>query len=267
MDFQNLSSISMIHLEEECSGLIVLFRYETVPPGLVSRLIVRMSEYVEDSLVAKNAVILRKGQARAKIDEYFKENDANKYLKIVVTGSNFDKYTLMNEIKSVLKDIKNQWFKNLVFSEEIPCVCSICKNNNLPYLESIRNRVDLSKTTIECKTSGEDVSISLLLGHTSDKKVDGLIQIVKILKDLQVDSRMNAEFNMAISAALLEINQTIMNIDGNTTKKPLSSLDKIFEKGKRVKDWVSILKVPTDSIDAVDKLLSYIEAYKEIVSR
>ena len=260
----------MIHLEEECSGLIVLFRYETVPPGLVSRLIVRMSEYVEDSLVAKNAVILRKGQARAKIDEYFKENDANKYLKIVVTGSNFDKYTFMNEIKSVLKDIKNQWFKNLVFSEEIPCVCSICKNNNLPYfhpLESIRNRVDLSKTTIECKTSGEDVSISLLLGHTSDKKVDGLIQIVKILKDLQVDSKMNAEFNMAISAALIEINETIMNIDGNTSKKPLSSLDKIFEKGKRVKDWVSILKVPTDSIDAVDKLLSYIEAYKEIVSR
>ncbi|MBK8625646.1 MAG: hypothetical protein IPN86_08865 [Saprospiraceae bacterium] len=111
------------HHFDEKGGLIVLFRYETVPPGLVSRLIVRMSEYVEDSLVAKNAVILRKGQARAKIDEYFKENDANKYLKIVVTGSNFDKYTFMNEIKSVLKEIKRQWFKNLVYSEEIPCVC------------------------------------------------------------------------------------------------------------------------------------------------
>ncbi|MBK9567583.1 MAG: hypothetical protein IPO37_21160 [Saprospiraceae bacterium] len=258
------------HHFDEKGGLIVLFRYETVPPGLVSRLIVRMSEYVDDSLVAKNAVILRKGQARAKIDEYFKEGDANKYLKIVVKGSIFDKYTLMNEIKSVLKEIKRQWFKSLAYSEEIPCVCAICKDIDMPYfhpLDSIRNRVDLGKTTIECKATGNDVSISLLLGHTSDKKVDGLIQIVKILKDLQVDSKMNAEFNMAISAALIEINEPIMTIDGNTTKKPLSSLDKIFEKGKRVKDWVSILKVPTDSIDVVDKLLSYIEAYKEIVSR
>ncbi|MBK8625645.1 MAG: hypothetical protein IPN86_08860 [Saprospiraceae bacterium] len=120
---------------------------------------------------------------------------------------------------------------------------------------------------IDCDLTGDDVNYFRITWTLKQKEFNGLMDIVNILSELQEYSKVNAEFNMAISAALIEINETIMNIDGNTSKKPLSSLDKIFEKGKRVKDWVSILKVPTDSIDAVDKLLSYIEAYKEIVSR
>ncbi len=143
------------------------------------------------------------------------------------------------------------------------------KDSPKPYfhnMELIRKKVNLGKTKIDCGLTGDEVNISGLLGHTSEKEFNELMDIRNILSELQEYSKVNAEFNMAFSDAFIEINETIMNIDGNTTKKPLSSLDKIFEKGKRVKDWVSILKVPTDSIDVVDKLLSYIEAYKEIVS-
>ena len=255
---------------DETDGLMVLYQYETIPPGMISRLIVRMSEYIEDNLVSKNATILKTGKARAKIDEYFKENDANQYLKIAVTGSKYDRYELMNEIKSTLKDIKRKSFKNLVFSEEIPCYCAECKSNLKPFfhsMEKIRKRINLFKKTIECDLTGHDVNMSELLGHTSHENFDTLLDIRKILSDLQEDSKLNADFNMAFGQAFIDIDETLMNIDGNTTKKTLSSLDKIFEKGKRVKDWVSILKVPTDSIDVVDKLLNYIEAYKEMVSR
>lgn len=176
---------------------------------------------------------------------------------------------MINEIKSTLKEIKRKSFKNLIYKEEIPCICSECKSNPKPFfhsIEFIKKRIENNLNSSPCNITGEDIAISELLGHISNENFDVLMNISKALKELQKDSKLNAEFNMVFGDAFLEINETILNIDGNTNKNPLSKLEQIYEKGKIGKDLVAIFGIPVDMLGKVEKLLKYIGDYKQMVS-
>ena len=76
-------------------ALSLIFKYEVMPSGMVARVLVRMSDYIQDDLISSTAGVLFKENCKALIEEYYLDNDANSYIKISVTGdSNQKKYFL-----------------------------------------------------------------------------------------------------------------------------------------------------------------------------
>lgn len=237
-------------------NLTWLFKYEIMPSGILAKSIVRLSDYILDNNVSKNAVLLRKDNTKALLEEYYVDGDANKYIKIFVSGTKYECLDFLNEIKGVLKSIHKDWFKFIVYEEYIPCICSICKNKKeaeLHSIDEISKRINNNKKDINCKKLGDDVSIAELIGHVSKKNSEKIRELRIMLEDMQKYLYLNGEFNLLFGEALIEIQGNIFDIEEIVRKKPNSKLQALFEKGKTYKDWVAILGIPADAMTKGEK--------------
>jgi Leucine-rich repeat (LRR) protein/GTPase SAR1 family protein len=152
----------------ETDNLILRYKYEFMPRGIITRFIVEIHNLIEScpapapptsQLVWKNGVILTDSHARAEVIEYYEQKE----IRIRVVG--FQKKTLLEHIRREFHKIHDS-YDRLKYEELIPCNCAICKNTQTPYtytLKSLLKRLENRRLTVECDVSYESINVRQLI--------------------------------------------------------------------------------------------------------
>jgi len=147
-------------------GLRFRFKYpKGIPVGLVTRLIVRQSELLEQNHYYRSGAIFRnKDGVRARVDAAL--NDPN-ILEIWVDRVGMEGRFFLKTLREEVLKIHDKSFRNVSFDELVPCVCSECRETNMPEhytLKSLRKREDKNpRSTVSCNESLEDVPVKAVL--------------------------------------------------------------------------------------------------------
>jgi hypothetical protein len=151
------------------------YRYKFMPKGILTRLIVKLNNYIYKHRYWRYGVILEFDKTRALVRErYF-----DRRIIIVLEGEN--KKEMLGIIRKNIKDI-NDTFENLEVEEMIPCNCTQCKGSAEPYyyrLKGLRRRLRDGQRMIQCDKSYENMNIHEILGDVvifeKDKRGDRII--------------------------------------------------------------------------------------------
>ncbi len=138
--------------------------YAFLPKGIISRLIVRLNDYVHNNLYWRYGVVLDYKNTKAFIEEQYFQR------KIIVKVVGKASKKLLDIILTHIKEINSE-FTNLEYEEMVPCNCISCLNRSndthfYKYSELKRFRIELNRETKECGLSGEQVNIDSLIKGT-----------------------------------------------------------------------------------------------------
>ncbi len=169
------------------TGAPLQFRYQypIMPKGLMSRLIVRLSEYIEvvdyQEVVWKKGVILRIPTDKNNADNCSRvlmyEDDAEsksglRQIIIEVMGNpqGHRKHALQR-VREEVESLHKKWFRSIKADEMVPCCCSECEKSDNPQLFKLTNLLArrLKRNDTSCDMSGEDLLIQTLLDGVYDK--------------------------------------------------------------------------------------------------
>jgi len=145
------------------SNMKYRFLYPFMPKGIVSRIIVRLHEFIDSSLQWNEGVVLKKNNSRAQILET-KNSEGSRIIDIRITGNPNYRKELLILIREEIRKIKEISFPNLPYFEMVPCNCTECQINIEPEFyryEALENL--LFKKNIkekQCQQSGEMVYIT-----------------------------------------------------------------------------------------------------------
>ncbi len=156
---------------DKTDNLSFRYQYPFMPQGLIGRLIVRTSTFIEldpnhKQLVWKSGAILKRDGVQA----FLREDLTRRGEKIIEIrtcgGREFDRLTFLSYIRSELESIHTDFFPNLPISPQIPCPCEECRTNSHPYhfpYETLMRALDKEKSTVECQISFTNVDLLPLL--------------------------------------------------------------------------------------------------------
>jgi internalin A len=160
---------------EVAQGGALQFRYQypTMPKGLISRLIVRLSDHIE--VVDKVEIVWKKGAilcfkkdgqiCRVLIREDDDESKTGlRQIIIEVMGEPSYRKFALQKVRDEVEDLHNRWFRNIHADEIVPCCCKECRVAKEPKSYSLKDLLELwqKKELKQCIT-GEDVHIRHLL--------------------------------------------------------------------------------------------------------
>jgi internalin A len=169
------------------------FQYPFMPKGIVSRLIVRMHEYIHQNMVWNEGVLFKKNGAMAQVIEQKTVKEGLKIIEIRLKGTPNSRKDLLTLIREEIKKIQNNSFPNLPYVEMVPCNCKECINETNPYFfdyGDIETYLQKGKTEIDCRKSTEQVSIADLVGS-----VFNLEEIKSRYKKMMDDNKINIHFS------------------------------------------------------------------------
>ena len=151
------------------------FRYEypIMPKGLISRLIVRLSEHIEvrdrAEIVWKKGAILSINIDGAECRVLMREDDAEsksgiRQVIVEVMGEEYRnrKYAL-RKVRDEVDALHARWFKNISFEEIIPCNCDTCRKEEEPFTYKLSALLKLTKGRAYCNVSEDFVPLVQLL--------------------------------------------------------------------------------------------------------
>jgi hypothetical protein len=172
---------------DDTDNLIVRYKYEFMPKGIITRLIVEMHRLIcrpnidlssgaaREDIVWRDGVLLADNYAKAEVIENYHQRE----IRIRVSGT--PKNYLLNSIRHKLREIHDTYDKRLKYQELIPCNCSECKGSQNPYsyaFDDLRRRLANRKYTVECgKPPYKDVQVRGLIEDFPDysqEKVPGI---------------------------------------------------------------------------------------------
>jgi len=159
------------------------FRYKFMPAGIITRLIVRMHDYIKSNLFWSQGVVIERKQAIALITS----NTFERFISIKIKGKNRqDLFSIIKyEIENIHKTLKDPIVKLMTH-----CICNECIDGEFPEFyafEQLNKYLDKGKTTVTCPKSVEEVSINKLLGkiNGNGKQKSLFDYILFALKQLQ----------------------------------------------------------------------------------
>jgi hypothetical protein len=144
---------------DDTDNLIVRYKYDFMPKGIITRLIVEMHRLIcrpnidpssgaaSGDIVWRDGVLLAENYAKAEVIENYHQRE----IRIRVSGT--PKNYLLNSIRHKLREIHDTYDKRLKYQELIPCNCSECKGSQNPYsyaFDDLRRRLANRKYTVEC---------------------------------------------------------------------------------------------------------------------
>ncbi|AEE54357.1 COR domain-containing protein [Haliscomenobacter hydrossis] len=154
------------------------YQYSIMPKGLMSRLIVRLSEFLDRLVETDKQIVWKKGGVfRLKLREgecrvLLREDDAESKSGLrqifidVIGDANARKYAL-HKIRDAVEDLHRKWFRNIKVDEIIPCCCPECLVSDTPQLFKLDDMLKLRSRNmhipVRCYESAEEVSTQLLL--------------------------------------------------------------------------------------------------------
>jgi Leucine-rich repeat (LRR) protein/GTPase SAR1 family protein len=240
------------YIWNETENLILCYKYEFMPRGILTRFIVEMHNLIESlpapapptsQLVWKNGVILTDSRTRAEVIEYYEKKE----IRIRVVG--FQKKALLNCIHHEFKKIHKS-YERLKYKELIPCNCLQCKDTQAPHtytLERLYKRLENYKFTVECDESYESVDVRRLIDEVIEpmRKDNGLSSAQQARLEKDRDSLQSSWELMTDKLARLE-QDLIIQTDTNTR----------FKLEKQIADEKARIADLTDRLNQIEDNLS-----------
>ena len=159
------------------------YQYSIMPKGLMSRLIVRLSDFLDrhpetgKQIVWKKGGVfrlkLREGECRVRLREDDAESKSGlRQILIEVIGDAQARKYALHKIRDEVEDLHKKWFRGLKVDEMVPCCCSECLVSDNPQLFKLENLLKRStkRKDTSCDFSGEDVLIKALLEGVYDQQ-------------------------------------------------------------------------------------------------
>ncbi|NMF64860.1 COR domain-containing protein [Brasilonema octagenarum] len=166
---QLLSANQPDYTWDDTNNLILRYKYEFMPKGILTRFIVETYPWIdEQKLVWKNGVVLNKDQTRAEVIENYNQRE----IKIHVAGNR--KKELLAVVTHELDKI-HESFERLQYQTLVPCNCSSCQGSQTPYsypLDRLRKRLEDKKYQMECPESYETVDVRKLIDDVMNQPFD-----------------------------------------------------------------------------------------------
>ena len=163
------------------------YQYPIMPKGLMSRLIVRLSEYIEKrdeiEVVWKKGVILsiptdkNNPESRCRVLMYEDDAESKSGLRQIIievmgTPQGHRKHALQR-VREEVESLHKKWFRSIKPDEMVPCCCSECVESDTPELHKLEKLIKLRTKgrdiPVRCYESGEEVSTQNLLEGVYDK--------------------------------------------------------------------------------------------------
>jgi internalin A len=156
---------------DDADNLILRYRYDFMPKGMLTRFTVEMHQLIDRDLVWKDGVILTDSHAHAEVIEaYYKK-------EILIRISGKLKKPLLEKVRHEFSKIHASYNKpeeppethRLRYQEFIPCNCSVCNGSQTPHayaLQRLQERLKNNRYEIECDISYKMVSVRGLIDDT-----------------------------------------------------------------------------------------------------
>ncbi|MDY6896522.1 MAG: COR domain-containing protein, partial [Cyanobacteriota bacterium] len=145
---------------DNSNNLILRYKYEFMPKGIITRFIVETHPFIEEQkLVWRSGVVLNKDETRAEVIENYNQKE----IKVRVSGNR--KKELLAVVTHELEKIHRS-FERLQYQTLVPCNCSECAGSENPYsyaLDKLRERLNKGKFQIECQNSYDMVDVRRLI--------------------------------------------------------------------------------------------------------
>jgi len=144
------------------------YKYDFMPAGIMTRLIVNMHDLIKDNLYWKDGVVLEWENTQALISK-----TSNREISVWVNGE--EKKSILGIIRRYMQNL-NAPFMNLEVNEMVRCLCSECKNDSKPFFYPYKNLQKEKSRKVErlqCQKSFENMQIDLLLGELSHERNEG----------------------------------------------------------------------------------------------
>jgi internalin A len=176
-----LESIPLELIWNNLAGaLLLIFKFDFMPKGLVNQLSAELSRYIEsDNDIWNNAVNFIYGNTKTTAQVF--EDFSKCKIKIIVVGN--EARELITLIKNALHDILDG-YKGVKPEILVPCSCSVCTQNAEPHLflynKLLEWRYTKENGTVVCNESSDILYIDELLynvGLNIPEKTDILIDL------------------------------------------------------------------------------------------
>lgn len=135
------------------------YRYKFMPKGILTRLIVKLNEDINDNMYWRFGVFLKYKDSEALIKEKYFEN------KITIEISGNNKRDYLFHIRKVIDSIHKD-FNKLKVDEMVPCVCSQCKELDVPHFyenQVLKRYENKNIKDIRCPISLEEIKVASLI--------------------------------------------------------------------------------------------------------
>jgi internalin A len=160
---------------DKSDNLLLRYKYEFMPKGILTRFIVEMHSWIEQqSCVWKSGIVLSKDGARAEVIELYRYHKGEIHIRV----SGKRPRDLLTKIRHELEKIHNSYnslndklnkVQRLKCTALVPCNCSInCKMSQDPYfypLERLYKCLDAHED-IQCQVSFKMVSVHNLIDNS-----------------------------------------------------------------------------------------------------
>lgn len=162
-----LLSENQPHYEwNERDNLILRYKYEFMPKGLLTQLIVALHPLIaEQKYVWKTGIILEKDKTKAEAIEHYGKRE----ITIRVSGAH--KKDLLTIVLHELEKL-HRTFQRLKYSALIPCNCATCAGSQEPHFypfETLRRYVADRQEAIQCQMSYAMVAVRGLIDDVIDR--------------------------------------------------------------------------------------------------
>ncbi|KST66804.1 leucine-rich repeat domain-containing protein [Mastigocoleus testarum] len=148
------------YIWDKSNNLILRYKYEFMPKGIITRFIVETHPWIEQQrLVWRSGVILNKDETRTEVIENYNQRE----IKVSVSGNR--KKELLAVITHELEKIHAS-FERLEYEIKVPCNCEECVGTENPYvypLKELRKRLNKGRFQIECGNSYDMVDVRRLI--------------------------------------------------------------------------------------------------------
>jgi len=145
---------------DENNNLILRYKYEFMPKGILTRFIVETHPWIEQqNLVWRSGVVLNKDQSRAEVIEHYNQKE----IKICVAGNR--KKELLGVVTHELEKIHRS-FERLQYETLVPCNCKKCEGSQSPHaypLNKLREFLEAHAYQISCMNSYQMVDVRRLI--------------------------------------------------------------------------------------------------------
>ncbi|MFZ2725452.1 MAG: COR domain-containing protein [Methylococcaceae bacterium] len=153
----------------KAGDLVLRYRYEFLPKGMINRLMVRQHRFVTQPQLAWLTGVL------------FERDDSQVLVEIPAKGGEIELRARGIQAKELLSviandlDALNESFKGLPekVTQLIPCYCKVCAQQTQPESfekKELLRRKKLGKETIECRASFDDMNVLQLLDGITVKQ-------------------------------------------------------------------------------------------------
>ena len=158
------------------------YQYPIMPKGLMSRLIVRLSDHLEvvnrQEIVWKKGAILRMDINGSDCRVMMREDDGEsrtglRQIIVEVLEDNLPftnrKYALQR-VRDEIESLHKRWFNNITSEQIIPCNCDECKDSDTPFTFKLNQLMKLKKPRAYCNVQEDFVPLQQLLEGVYEPK-------------------------------------------------------------------------------------------------